>query len=58
MSARKADVSLQLDARHAVVEADRQMMDELLDNLCDNAIRYNVRGGSVRLEARIRCATR
>ena len=52
MSARKADVSLQLDARHAVVEADRQMMDELLYNLCDNAIRYNVRGGSVRLEVR------
>ena len=52
MSARKVDVSLQLDARHAVVEADRQMMDELLYNLCDNAIRYNVRGGSVRLEVR------
>ena len=52
MSARKADVSLQLDARHAVVEADRQMMDELLYNLCDNAIRYNVHGGSVRLEVR------
>ena len=52
MSARIADVSLQLDARHAVVEADRQMMDELLYNLCDNAIRYNVRGGSVRLEVR------
>ena len=52
MSARKADVTLQLDAKHAVVEADRQMMDELLYNLCDNAIRYNVRGGSVKLEVR------
>ena len=49
MSARKADVSLQLDARHAVVEADRQMMDELLYNLCDNAIKYNVTGGRVDL---------
>ena len=28
------------------------MMDELLYNLCDNALRYNVRGGSVRLEVR------
>lgn len=45
MSARKVDVTLQLDAKQAVVEADRQMMDELLYNLCDNAIRYNVRGG-------------
>ena len=45
MSARKADVTLQLDAKPAMVEADRQMMDELLYNLCDNAIRYNVHGG-------------
>lgn len=50
MSARKADVTLQLDAKPAMVEADRQMMDELLYNLCDNAIRYNVHGGSVKLE--------
>ena len=34
------------------VNADRQMMEELLYNLCDNAIRYNVRGGSVRVEVR------
>ena len=33
MSARKADVTLQLDAKPAMVEADRQMMDELLYNL-------------------------
>ncbi len=52
MSARKADVTLQLDAKPAMVEADRQMMDELLYNLCDNAIRYNVHGGSVKLEVR------
>lgn len=52
MSARKADVTLQLYAKPAMVEADRQMMDELLYNLCDNAIRYNVHGGSVKLEVR------
>lgn len=52
MSARKADVTLQLDAKPAMVEADRQMMDELLYNLCDNAIRYNMHGGSVKLEIR------
>ena len=52
MNARKADVTLQLDAKPAMVEADRQMMDELLYNLCDNAIRYNVHGGSVKLEVR------
>lgn len=52
MSARKVDVTLQLDAKPAMVEADRQMMDELLYNLCDNAIRYNVHRGSVKLEVR------
>ena len=52
MSAHKMDVNLHLDVRSAVVMADRRMMEELLYNLCDNAIRYNVRGGSVRVEAR------
>ena len=52
MSAGKMHVSLELDARPATVNADRQMMEELLYNLIDNAIRYNVRGGSVRVEVR------
>lgn len=50
LNAEKMHVSLQLDARSAIVHADRQMMEELLFNLCDNAIRYNVHGGSVRVE--------
>jgi len=45
--AKKMDVTLTLDVQEAVVFADRQMMEELIFNLCDNAIRYNVRGGSV-----------
>lgn len=49
LSAEKMAVSLQLDARSAVVSADRQMMEELIYNLCDNAIRYNVYGGTVRV---------
>ena len=51
-AAAKMNVTLTLDTRPAWVSADRQMMEELLYNLCDNAIRYNVRGGSVRVEAR------
>jgi len=50
LSAAKQNVTLRLDARTAVVHADREMMEELLYNLCDNAIRYNVRGGSVHVE--------
>ena len=52
LSASKMNVTLALDTRPAWVSADRQMMEELLYNLCDNAIRYNVRGGSVRVEVR------
>ena len=52
MSASKMNVTLALNAHPAWVNADRQMMEELLYNLCDNAIRYNVRGGSVRVEVR------
>ena len=49
LSAAKMQVSLELDARPAAVWADRRMMEELIYNLTDNAIRYNVRGGSVRV---------
>lgn len=52
LNAQQMGVTLELDAKSAVVSADRQMMEELLYNLCDNAIRYNVRGGSVRVEVR------
>ena len=50
LNAEKMDVGLRLDARTSIVHADRQMMEELLFNLCDNAIRYNVPGGSVRVQ--------
>ena len=45
-------VDIGMDIRPAQICADRQMMEELILNLCDNAIRYNVRGGSVRVEVR------
>jgi len=50
LSAEKMNVSLRLDARTAIVHADRQMMEELVYNLCDNAVRYNAPGGSVRVQ--------
>ena len=36
-----------MKGRSEVVQANRRMMDELIYNLCDNAIRYNRVGGSV-----------
>ena len=52
MNAEKLGVTMQVDAKACEISADRRMMEELIYNLCDNAIRYNVRGGSVRVEVR------
>ena len=42
-----ADKKLMLLGTTAYINADKSMMDEVLYNLCDNAIRYNNKGGSV-----------
>lgn len=52
MSAQKHGVKLNVDAKPCLISADRRMIEELIYNLCDNAIRYNVRAGSVRLTVR------
>lgn len=52
ISAAKMNVTLTADVKPELICADRDMMEELIYNLCDNAIRYNVRGGSVRVEVR------
>lgn len=47
LSAKKHDVTMELHGVHRIICANRQMMDELVYNLCDNAIRYNNPGGRV-----------
>ena len=47
LNAQKQNVSMQVCGRQSMVMADKQLMEELVYNLCDNAIRYNNRGGSV-----------
>lgn len=47
MQAAKQDITLKLQGEPHTVLASRTLMDELLYNLCSNAIRYNNRGGSV-----------
>lgn len=47
VSAGKQEVSLKLEGEHCMVVANRGLMEELLYNLCGNAVRYNNRGGSV-----------
>ena len=40
-------VTIKVEGESTPVLADRTMLDELVYNLCDNAIRYNRQGGSV-----------
>ena len=46
-SAADHKVTRHVDGKPAHMKADRTMMEELIFNLCDNAIRYNNEGGSV-----------
>lgn len=50
MNAEKNNVTIHCEGRDSYVTANRQMMEELLYNLCDNAIRYNNENGSVSVE--------
>lgn len=47
VQAEKQDITLKLQGEACMVVANRNLMDELLYNLCSNAVRYNNRGGSV-----------
>ncbi|MDO4283742.1 MAG: ATP-binding protein [Eubacteriales bacterium] len=47
VNARNYDVTISENGECAQLTAYRQQMEELVYNLCDNAIRYNVKGGSV-----------
>ena len=51
LNAARQNVSMHLSGESATVCADRQLIEELIYNLCDNAIRYNNRGGSVSVKA-------
>lgn len=47
LNAKQHGVSLEFSGGECVIEANRGMVEELLYNLVDNAIRYNRRGGKV-----------
>ena len=50
VSAEKHQVSIHLSGEDCYVQGNKQMLEELLYNLCDNAIRYNNVGGKVEVE--------
>lgn len=50
--AEERNVRLTVDGGACVIEGDRQMLEELVYNLCDNAVCYNNPGGSVMITVR------
>ena len=53
-SAENHNVTLELEGSDTYLMGNKRMLDELLYNLCDNAIRYNNAGGSVRVQVHSR----
>ncbi len=51
VSARKRQVALHFSGGHCIIRGNREMIRELIDNLVQNAIRYNRENGSVWVEA-------
>lgn len=51
MNARKHQVTLHMKGTPCYIAGNKEMIEETLYNLCDNAIRYNNAGGSVTVTA-------
>ena len=49
MSAKKRNVQVELEGESVLYYGVRQMLDEMIFNLCENAIKYNVQEGKVLL---------
>ena len=54
-SAEKHNVKVLVSGSKCIVKADKQMMEELIYNLCDNAIRYNKPDGTVWIKVEDQC---
>lgn len=50
VNAQRSGISLCFEGEECAVRANRAMMDELIVNLCQNAIRYNNEGGKVEVK--------
>jgi signal transduction histidine kinase len=52
-AARASDIVIEADLSAAPTLGDRVLVERLVTNLVDNAVRYNVQGGSIQVETRI-----
>ena len=50
MNAEKHNVTISMKGSECYIKGNKQMIEEVLYNLCDNAIRYNNAGGKVEVE--------
>ena len=53
-AAEKRHIAVSVEGENTVVPGVRQLLYEVLYNLCDNAIKYNVEGGSVTMTVETR----
>lgn len=49
VNAENHDITMEITGGECEIYANKEMMEELIYNLCDNAIRYNNKGGKVTL---------
>lgn len=49
MNAEQHQIAISFEGEKCQIQGNREMMEELLYNLCDNAIRYNRPGGTVKV---------
>ncbi|MEG0806023.1 MAG: ATP-binding protein [Lachnospiraceae bacterium] len=50
LNAKNNEIEILLKGKKCLIRANRQMIEELVYNLCDNSIRYNSPGGTVDVE--------
>ena len=48
----KNDISIEVEGEHAVIYGIRPVLDEMVYNLCENAVKYNRPGGRVTVTVR------
>lgn len=51
VNAKQRDISISLEGENCIVHGNREMLKELVENLAQNAIRYNNQGGKVNISA-------
>ena len=51
LSAEKHNVELRAEGKKTIIDANKDMIEELVYNLCDNAVHYNKPGGYVLISA-------